>query len=131
MKTKLITALPLCLLALHVQAQPQVCPTVAEIKAGGVSHNVAQEATGQWFTGRRNQTYGTGDHWTFILGKITATTVDDAYNKAVTSLDSLVFQLGPVIGPIGKWVCYYNNIQGYTAVAVNPPVATVQAKSFL
>ena len=104
--------------------QPQKCPSISEIQSVGVSHHVAQDNDGLWFTGRRSQTYHTGSNWTFVIGKITATAVDDAYSKAVAGLGVLSFELGPVMGPIGKWVCYYRTTQfGYTAVAVNPPVA--------
>src|SRR5207249_1859529 len=116
MKSKLFTALslPLYLLAFNTQAgsfppEPQKCPHAAQIKSVGVSHNMVQDSDGLRITGRRNQTYGTGSQWTFILAKIPASSVDHAYNKAVDALNSLTFNLGPVMGPLGKWVCYYNN----------------------
>ena len=123
-------SLPLCFLAnsigytAPVVPHPQKCPDISDIQAVGVSHNAAQDTDGLWFTGRRSQIYHTGSAWTFVIGKITATTVNDAYSKATTGLSTLAFALGPVMGPVGKWVCYYRTgLNGYPAVAVYPPIA--------
>jgi len=130
MKRNYFTAFsfPLCLLLISTQAnsivpEPQVCPSAASIQAVGVSHKMVQESNDLWFSGRRNQFYDTHSHWTFVIGKIAASSVDDAYNKAVLNLNSLTFQMGPVEGPVGKWVCYYHASFGADAVAVNPPIA--------
>lgn len=103
--------------------EPQVCPSEAAIKAVGVSRNTVQDDDGLWLTGRRNQKYGTQDSWTFVIGKIPASTASEAYDKAAVAMPSLSFQFGPLNGPLGKWVCYYSTAQGYTAVAANPPIA--------
>lgn len=119
-------------MALPTVPQPQICPSVAEIQAVGVSNTPAQDSDGLWFTGRRDQLYNTGSRWSFIIGKITATSTTDAYNKANLGLGSLSFELGPVVGPIGKWVCYYRTANfGYQAIAVNPPIAINHMVSYL
>lgn len=128
--------LPFCLLFTTAQAhnlapQPQICPSAASIQAIGVSHKMVQESNSLWFTGRRDQFYDTHSRWTFVIGKIAATSVDDAYQKAVLNLNSLTFQMGPVEGPVGKWVCYYHANYGADAVAVNPPIARNLDQSFL
>lgn len=105
------------------EAPPQVCPSVAAIQSIGVSQNATQESTGLWFTGRRNQSYGTGSQWTLLMGNISAQSVAQAYLKANDALSSLFFQVGPVVGPMGKWLCYYNNSAGYSTIAVYPAVA--------
>lgn len=135
MKSKLITALslPLSLLAFNQATaavpQPQMCPQASAIKAVGVSHNMVDEGNSLWFTGRRNQNYGTASSWTFVMSKIPSTSVNDSYSKAVTALSTLASSGGPVMGPIGKWVCYYRNDKGYPSIAVNPPIATFDAKN--
>ena len=136
MKTRLITALslPLCLLTFNTQAkppEPQVCPRASDIRAIGVSHNMVEEGHHLWFTGRRDQKYGTTSNWTFLMGKIPATSVNDAYGKAVVALTTLQFSGGPVIGPLDKWVCYYRNDKGYPAIAVNPPIARFNEQHFI
>ena len=111
-------------MALPTVAQPQNCPSVAEIQAVGVSNTPVQDSDGLWFTGRRDQVYNTGSRWSFVIGKISATSTSDAYNKANLGLNTLSFELGPVVGPIGKWVCYYRTTNfGYQAIAINPPIA--------
>ncbi len=135
MNTKLFTALsiPLSLLsfnqAIAASPQPQMCPQASAIRAVGVSQNMVDEGNNLWFTGRRNQNYGTASKWTFVMSKIPSTSVNDSYSKAVDALASLSFTVGPVMGPIGKWVCYYRNDRGYSSVAVNPPIATFDAKN--
>ena len=129
-KTLLLAiSLPFYLLSFGTQAnigrppEPQRCPRADEIKNVGVSHKMVEESTSFWFTGRRNQRYNTSSNWTFIIAKIPAVSVDEAYGKAVDGLQSLNFDLGPVVGPVGKWLCYYHNTKGYPAVAIYPPVA--------
>ncbi len=125
-KKYMALSLPLFLLTINTEAapfpQPQVCPDVASIQNVGVSHRMVQETSFNWFTGRRDQKYNTDYNWTFLIGKIPAATVDQAYNLAVLGLSSLSFTLGPVIGPLEKWVCYYSNAEGFPAVAVSPPI---------
>lgn len=130
------TALGLCLSLTQIaQAaptpEPQVCPSVAAIQAIGVSRNVVQDNDGLWMAGRRDQKYNTNNDWTFILGKIPAPTASSAYNRAVVALQSLNFQLGPLNGPLGKWICWYSTSQGFTAVAINPPIANNNPSIFL
>lgn len=131
MKNKIfpIVSIYLSLLAFETKAMdplqpiPQICPSVSAIQSVGVSQNVTQDDVGQWVTGRRNQSYGTGSSWTFIVARIDAVSVADAYSKATMALSTLMFQLGPVMGPLGKWVCYYSVDQDYTVVAINPAIA--------
>lgn len=103
---------------------PSVCPNVIALQAVGVSQNVVQDNQRLWYTGRRNQKYATPNNWTFIIGKIPAANTSEAYTKAVIGMNTLSFQLGPFMGPIGKWICLYNTAEAYTAVTVYPPIAT-------
>ena len=111
MKKKLFLALllPLNLFPFNMQAaqpaEPQHCPSAASIISVGVSHNMVEDSDGLWFTGRRNQKYDTCNNWTFILAKISANSVNDAYSQAIGGLSTVSFQLGPYVGPIGKGVC--------------------------
>lgn len=110
--------------------QPQKCPDPAAIRAVGVSRTVLQSSN-LWFTGRRHQSYNTRDAWTFVLGNITATSASDAYNKAAVGLTSLSFPLGPIVGPLSKWLCLYTTNEGYTGVAITSPIALTNANQFL
>lgn len=102
--------------------QPQICPSVAAIRSVGVSRTVVQASNnGLWIAGRRNQQYGTADHWTFVLGNIVASNISDAYDKAVIGLTTLSFQLGPFLAQ-EHWLCLYNTVEGYMALAINPTV---------
>ena len=107
-----------------IPPQPQRCPTAAAIQAVGVSRNMIQDNDGLWVTGRRNQKYGTTDDWTFLIGKFPATTANQAYTKAVTAMTTLNFQMGPLNGPLSKWICWYSTAEGYTATAINPPITS-------
>lgn len=135
MKKLLIsTVLPLSIMASNVDAaapQPQRCPRASEISSLGVSQIATEESNDFWFTGRRSQFYGTSSPWTFLISKIPATSVDDAVAKATNALNSLTFSLGPVQGPFGTWICYYQNSPGYMATAINPPMAQNAEKPFL
>lgn len=117
--------------AMTFQHEPQVCPKANAIKTIGVSHNVVQNSTGLWFTGRRNQHYDTIHHWTFLIGNIPAISVDHAYQKASHAMETLSFQLGPIQGPLGKWLCLYTTAQGYEAVTIFPAIANNNASLFL
>lgn len=101
---------------------PQNCPSVAAIQAVGVSMNAFQDDDGLWFTGRRNQMYGTSSNWTLIVGGIAASSSNDAFSKATATLSGLRFAVGPVAGPLGKWLCYYQPVSNYAVVTVNPPI---------
>ena len=96
MKKKLFLALllPLNLFPFNMQAaqpaEPQHCPSAASIISVGVSHNMVEDSDGLWFTGRRNQKYDTCNNWTFILAKISANSVNDAYSQAIGGLSTLV-----------------------------------------
>lgn len=106
--------------------EPQICPSVASIRAVGVSRVVFQDNELFWVAGRRDQKYGTPNDWTFLIGRIVAANIDDAYQKATLGLNSLKLEIGPVTGPVGKWVCFYSTSQGYPAAAINPNIASNQ-----
>lgn len=112
---------------------PKRCPTPQELQAVGVSKNAVQDFDGLWFTGRRNQSYGTGSDWTFIVGKIDAIDRLDAYSKGSLTVNALKTYFGPIMGPMGKWICYYipSNSTPYRAVTVNPPIAMNNFRDYL
>jgi hypothetical protein len=102
--------------------QPKECPKVSAIQAIGVSRTVVQGNNGVWFAGRRNQPYHTPYRWTFIIGNIEASDANSAYLKAANGLSTLAFQLGPFSSQ-EHWLCYYNTLEGYAALAIMPTVA--------
>lgn len=108
---------------------PLKCPGVMSIQSVGVSVNTVK-VDNAWFAGRRNQMYDTTDHWTFILGNIQAADTAEAYAKAVLAMVSLNFQVGPQIGS-NKWVCLYNTLQGYPAIAITTPIGFHDASHYL
>lgn len=110
--------------------EPPRCPNVIGIHAVGVSQTVAELIDGFWIAGRRNQKYDTTTNWTFLMTNIPATSATEAYVKASSSLPSLRFDIGPLMGPIGKWICYYHTAEGYRAMTITPPIAQVQDASF-
>lgn len=110
--------------ATMIVPKPKTCPAVAAITAIGVSRNVQPNGEDLWVAGRRDQQYGTIDDWTFLIGNIPATGIDQAYHEATSALASLAFQKGPLTGPLSKWLCYYTTLQGYTAVTINPPIVS-------
>ena len=110
--------------------QPQKCPGVAAIQGIGVSRTVLQSSN-LWFTGRRHQLYDTSDAWTFVLGNIVATSANDAFNKATAGLATLSNPLGPIVGPLSKWLCVYTTYEGYTGVAITSPIALNAAPLFM
>jgi len=135
MKTKLsftVTTM-VALLGMNVafatSSPPVDCPNPAAIQAAGVSSNVVKVNDG-WFAGRRHELYGTTHLWTFAIANIAANDAQDAYNKAVTGLKSLVFLAGPVIEN-GRWVCsYQTSVEGYSAFAVTPPISLAETVNY-
>lgn len=114
-----------------LDAPPNKCPTAEAVRSIGVSQNAVEMSNGLWLTGRRNQLYNTTSRWTLLMGNISANTRTQAYAKATDALSSLAFDIGPVQGPLGKWVCYYHNTYGYTTMTLNPPIAQAQDLTFI
>ncbi len=112
-------------------AMPKDCPNAVEIQAVGVSTNVVK-FNNAWVAGRRNQMYGTPNHWTFLIVNIIAKDALDAYKKGAKALESLVFQAGPFSSPDGKTsVCAYNTHEGYSAFAMTPPSSLTEAATYV
>jgi hypothetical protein len=107
--------------------QPSVCPTVSAISTPGVSRNTI-EIDQLWFAGRRHMTYQTGNEWTFVMGNIPAVNANDAFLKASDNLITLFLQAGPFFDyEWNRWVCLYATGAGYPAVAMNPPLVSLDA----
>lgn len=111
--------------------EPARCPNIIGIQAVGVSQTVTEVIDGFWLAGRRSQQYDTNSYWTFLMTNIPATSATEAYVKASTSLSTLRFDIGPLMGPLGKWICYYHTAEGYRAMTINPPIAQVQDSLFV
>jgi hypothetical protein len=108
-----------------IPPQPERCPTVAALQAVGVSRQTLM-INSLWFAGRRDNVYGTGNHWTFILGNIPANNNSQAYTKAVTAISTLFFQAGPWYErEWNRWTCLYADADGFPAVAFNPPLTSL------
>lgn len=101
--------------------KPHMCPSLASLKAGGVGTGIIL-MNGQFYAGRRQKDYGTGNLWTFILGPIPAASGPLAYTTAVTVLPSLTYMFGPTCSPVHVWACAYNTPYGIPAVAATPPL---------
>lgn len=126
-KIGLISSLLISLVSANMAyAMPKDCPTAVAIQGVGVSTNVVK-FNNAWLVGRRDQMYGTPNHWTFLIINIPAATANEAYMKGAKALQSLVFQAGPFNGPDGKAMCAYNTMEGYSAFALNPPSSFVTA----
>lgn len=109
--------------------QPAVCPDVNFIKVGSVS-NVVLQVNNLWIAGRRNMTYNTTDHWTFLMTNIKAANSTEAYQKALLALTTLTFQLGPISGS-EKWLCLYSSDSGNPAYTITTPIALRDALTYV
>lgn len=105
---------------------PRDCPDTVEIKAVSVSSNVLK-INNVWVAGRRDQTYGTPDHWTFLIANIHAKNAMDAYRKATRAVESVTFQAGPLPVSNNRLMCTYSTVEGYTALAVTPAIGLREA----
>lgn len=115
--------------ALALPPEPQKCPGVASLIAGGVSRTVIQ-MDNRWFAGRRHQLYDTTNLWTFVVGNIDVTTAKDAYNQAAEALPTILFRMGP-FSASDHWVCLYNtDVHNFPAVAITNPIALEEAPMF-
>jgi hypothetical protein len=101
---------------------PKTCPNVNEIIKAGLSEHLVQDNDGKWYAGRSCQSYDTKEHWTFVIGGITAPDKNTALLKAKQALLTLTFLSGPKKAPAEKWLCLYNNAQNYLSGAVTPPI---------
>lgn len=133
MKSKLLLAASILAAtsALAYPPKPAKCPDAATIAAGGLSKSViAKDQNGQWVVGMMKSKYDTKDNWTFVVGRISATGPEDAYDKATAALHSLKYQQGPVaMQQISKWGCTYSNNANYAAIAVTPSLEGVAITS--
>lgn len=121
MKKLALATITLLSFSNFIYAQPLNCPDVREIRRVGVSHNAIQDANGKWYTGRLSNPYGTAERWTFGIGGIEASTINQAILRAQNALQSLQFVAGP-IQRAGRWGCLYSNNSGYLSGTVTPPL---------
>ncbi len=102
--------------------KPASCPSIIEIKAKGLSNNLAQDSNGHWYAGRTAQFYGTPQKWTFVIGDIFANSKAEALAEAYEALQSIIYVSGPEIAPSQKWLCLYSNAEGFPTGALFPPI---------
>jgi hypothetical protein len=98
------------------------CPRIVRLKEVGLSSNVVQDNNGRWYAGRTSQNYETPEQWTFVIGDIGARDKVEALQEAQEALETLSFHSGPFKGPADKWICLYDNSEGFPAAAVTPPI---------
>ena len=105
---------------LPMPPKPEKCPSINAIQSVGIN-DFKQQNTGLWAAGVHNNPYDTNEDWTFVMGDINATGIDDVRNKVTTALSTLYFQYGPTpIPQLGVWSCLYNNAAGYLSNAFTP-----------
>lgn len=105
---------------------PLKCPDVNIIKQVGLSHNLAQDNNGNWYAGRTSQHYGTPQKWTFVIGNIFAPDKQKAILEANEALATLSFKSGPMQAPSQKWLCLYDNDEGFPSGALTPPINEIK-----
>lgn len=105
---------------LAMPPKPAKCPGVKALKTS--EFDIAQQdKDGTWVAGVIHNNYDTKDAWTFAIGKINATSQQDAMDKAEAGLKTLTFQTGPIaVEKYNLWACGYYTGEGYPAVAVTP-----------
>lgn len=109
-------------MAFSFSDKPSQCPSAAAIQQAGLDLTVEDTSKGFWFSVALAEDYDTDDTWSFVIAEIEATSQEDAQSKAIKGLDSLQLAVGPIKGPLGKWICQYQTQEGYFAAAINPPI---------
>lgn len=105
------------------QLAPNACPSVAALQNANLQDLTAEMSTpGLWFSANFTEPYGTTHTWTFVVGNIKAYSADDAKEKALASLKSLQYVVGPEMGPLRRWTCRYSTTEGYVALTLTPPI---------
>jgi len=117
----------IALLSSTSYALTPTCPNASVIKAVGLSNNLARDQNGHWYAGRTAQHYGTPFKWTFVIGDIRAPTKQKALHEAYEALYTLSFKSGPMSAPSNKWLCLYDNDEGFPSGAVTPPISQLKS----
>lgn len=107
----------------YADQPPHRCPNVAILQEVGLSDNLVRDNDGKWYAGRTSQDYGTRQHWTFVIGGISAPTKQKALLEANEALATLRYHSGPSKAPADKWLCLYDNDDDLPSGAVTPPVS--------
>ncbi len=103
-------------------SSPTQCPLVSKIQNAGLSNNLVQDQNGLWYAGRTHEHYGTPYKWTFVIGEIKAPDRVKALLEGYEALSTLSYKSGPTKAPSGKWLCLYNNDEGFASGAITPPI---------
>lgn len=120
--TLLVILLPIGCLAKD-EAIPRKCPDVKLIRQVGINNRLFKDSNGLWYGGRSSQYYNTNQHWTFIIGNISADDNDEAHRYANAALKTIRLDRGPMQGrDRNEYVCLYMNHLDYLALTVTPPL---------
>jgi hypothetical protein len=136
MNIKLVTSvLTAALFALNtanaMPPKPAKCPDPSAIANVGFDV-VEKDNQGTWVAGVMSNPFNTQDNWTFVVGKIKATSQSDARAKATASLKTLKFIQGPIaIEQYNVWGCAYGTAVGYPAVSITPAMGVSNASTLV
>jgi hypothetical protein len=101
--------------------EPEKCPSESAIASVGIES--VSNIAGTWAASVAANNYDTNDTWSFTVVGITASDEEDARGKAMESLQSLQYMIGPTPVPVvDAWGCVYQTDQGYNAMSVTPPL---------
>ncbi len=123
LKMTLLAALLTCTAPLYAfPTQPSKCPDADKIAAAGLSKDIIEkDFNGQWIVLMPRNNYKTVNSWSFIISKIDAENREEAYTKAVNSLQTLTFDQGPYqVSHMKKWGCRYHTSENFLGVTVTP-----------
>ena len=91
------------------------CPSIEKIKSNGLEYDSIYY-DGTYYTVHKNDNYESPYHWTFQVWGISASSKDDAFNKANDALASLSGTPQAEYAN-GFMDCVYNNEYGYVTEA--------------
>lgn len=120
-----ILALTLCNTAIaNRPPKPERCPDAAALSSGGFDSIKGHSGDG-WGAIKRDSTYGTKEHWTFIM-QVGAATQKEALEKATRFASRVQFKEPKYLEKGSSWMCDASEIFPdkdvvYIAAAITPP----------